>query len=374
MIDGADVTIVPLPLIEEQNMGAAGRVDGTQDVVYVRLHSDTGLTGYGEASSWPLFNGLTPSAIAGVIRECLVPLVIGTDEREYRQVPRLLGDHVRWSAIAKSAVEMAVLDLAARSAGLPLYALLGGRADFSVELSYSVSRQDLYEEARLVEAKLAKGYRIFKLKVGVLSGEQDARRLRQLRQFAPSARLRLDYNCLAAEEHLRALHGTACEAGAEFCEQPFPPGQVDRLRRLRTWWQIPISLDESIQDPDDVAAAAASCTCDIVSLKLAKAGGVVRLTEMADMAYRAGLGIYCGSFSESRLGVAAAMHAMSCASGLVAGSDFYFPLEIMDSSSLTGGFAVRDASAGFERGTRGLGVVVPAGWFAVGRSGSGPVV
>lgn len=363
MIGKIDVAIVPLPLLEEQCMGAAGRVGGIQEAVFVRVCGSNGMTGYGEASSWPLFSGLTPAGIKEIIHKCLAPLVIGTDEREYRALHRTFDHHLRWAAAAKCSVEMAVLDLAAQSAGLPLYALLGGRAGFSVGLSYSVSSQDLATEAGLIADKLAKGYRIFKLKVGVLSAEQDSKRLRQLRRLDPSARIRLDYNCLATEEHLRALHETALDVGVEFTEQPFPPGQVDRMRRLRTWWRVPVCLDESIQGPADVAAAGAAGICDLVSLKLGKAGGIMRLLEMADVADRAGLGIYCGSFSESRLGVTAALHAFSCAGDLMAGSDFYFPIEIMDDAPLDGGFVVGDGCLELPRDLTGLGVRVPGDWF-----------
>jgi muconate cycloisomerase len=269
---------------------------------------------------------------------------------------------VRGCRVAKAAVETAVLDMMARDRDEPLHRFFGGRGDFRLSLSYSVSLQDVEAEAEMAAELYRSGYRAFKLKTGVLRPEEDVERLVALRERCPEARLRLDYNECASEEALRAILGPAHEVGVEYCEQPFPTGQDARLGRLRSWFDLPLSLDESIATTQDLLRAAEQGLCEYVSLKCGKVGGPVRMLRMAELAVELGLRPYVGSLSETRLGVSAVMAAMSAAEGLAFGSDFYFPYLIVDDSSISGG--PRTGSGWLRLPTAsGHGCLVPDEWW-----------
>src|SRR5438105_1306936 len=107
--------------------------DGTQDAFVVRVHTDAGVTGIGEADSMPtvlkaVFEGATSNSIGHGLNELLVgqdPLQIEPLwQRMYDGTLYLGGSGVRLAAI--SGVEMALWDIAGKVAGRPTYELLGG--------------------------------------------------------------------------------------------------------------------------------------------------------------------------------------------------------------------------------------------------------
>lgn len=365
MITKVSVVLRDLGLVETQLRGTSP-VGGAQRSVFVRVIGDSGLSGCGEASSWPLFSEQTPAAVADVIAELLAPLVVGTDEFDRSGTRRVLDEALPGNAVAKAALDTAVLDLAGKVAGVPARALLGGSRDVAIDLSYSVSKHDPREIREIVKAKQDNGYRIFKLKVGVLDARADADRLLALRDAAPEALLRLDYNQRADERRLRTMLGPARDVGLDFCEQPFRARQFDRLERLRTWFDVPISLDESIGSPDELDEAARRGVCDVVALKFGRVGGSERLVDMIRIAERYGIGVYCGALNETRLGIAVSAHAFSVAGQLVPGSDFYFPYEVLDDTGVEGGL-VREGTTLRLSTEPGHGARLPDDWFTDAR-------
>lgn len=335
-IVGLDVVRSNLPLIELQRMGEGGACN-SQEVVFVRVRLDDGTAGHGEFSSWPLFSGATAAGAASLIEETLGAILVGADEREWRLLERRIDGAFPGVSGAKAACDMALLDALSRRYGMPLRVLVGGRSQFSIQPSYSVSLQQLDLEQEKVAEKYFKGYRIFKVKCGVLGSDEDIQRIRNIRKVAPDGRIRVDFNQAGSEDRLKALASISDDIDIEYVEQPFGVGQDDRLARARRWFKTPISLDESVTTPDDLLRACRADLLDVVSLKYGKFGTASRMLEAIDIARRYGLATYAGSFSETRLGVAASMQILSAADGLLDGGDFYFPLEVMDDTDVIAG-------------------------------------
>ncbi|MFD0885260.1 mandelate racemase/muconate lactonizing enzyme family protein [Streptosporangium algeriense] len=364
MIVSVEVTVRDLRLLDVQMKGLVP-VQGTQESVFVRVTSDSGAVGHGEASSWAVFSEQSATAMAAMISGLLGPAVVGLDEYHRTGVQEAMEAAVPGNQVAKAAVDMAVHDLVARDVGLPVCGLLGGRP-FRVALSYSVSAPVPEDVRRVVEKRYDAGYRTFKLKVGALDPETDAARIGAMRAAAADAVIRLDYNCRATEGHLRRIMGPAEAAGVEFCEQPFAAHQLDRTERLRSWFALPIGFDEAVTTVESLDTVLRRGLCDVVSLKFGRVGGTRNLIDMARTAERYGVGVYCGSLNESRLGVAAAMHAFSAVGGLVGGSDFYFPYEILDDGDIIGG-PVRDGADIVIGDGAGHGAAPPDHWFDTSR-------
>jgi muconate cycloisomerase len=361
VITAVDVVLRELPLTQVQMKGRTP-VSGTQQSVFVRVTGDSGLSGYGEASAWAVFSEQNAPAMAAVIRGLLAPAVVGRAEHDRAGLHRAMDAAVPGNQVAKAAVDMAVHDLVGRQADLPVCDLVGGDARFRIALSYSVSVPDPDEITRVVARRSEAGYRIFKLKVGAYDIDDDLRRLAALRAAAPDASLRLDYNGRADERGLRAILGPARDADVDFCEQPFPAHQLDRTERLRSWFDLPVSLDETVTGVDALETVLRRGVCDIVSVKFGRSGGTQHLVDMTRLAQRYGVGVYCGGFNETRLGVAAAMHAFSTVGALVPGCDFYFPYEVLDDSPVEGGPVRADGELSL-RPVAGHGATLPDEWF-----------
>ncbi|AVT38301.1 mandelate racemase/muconate lactonizing enzyme family protein [Plantactinospora sp. BB1] len=362
MITSISAVVREIKLTQTQMRGLQP-VNGVQESVFLQVTDDAGHHGYGEASAWSVFSEQTPQAIVEVVTGLLAPALIGRDPTDRAGASRAMDAAVPGNAVAKAALDMAIHDLVGRATGLAVHTLLGGDPGFAIDLSYSVSRPDPASVDRVVRERADDGYRIFKLKVGALSPAEDVERLRALRRAAPDAALRLDYNQRGTETALRAILGTARDSGVEFCEQPFRARQLDRLARLRGWFDVPISVDEGVSTAEDLEPVARAGLCDVVAVKFGRSGGTKQTIELFQSAQRHGLAVYCGSLNETRLGVGAAMQAYSLAGDLVSGSDFYFPYEVLDDGDVRGGPRREGARVLLPEGP-GHGATVPAEWFA----------
>jgi len=208
---------------------------------------------------------------------------------------------------ARAAVDMALHDLRARTAGKPLVELLG-RAHTELATSITIGIKDSAEEV-LAEAEeyRGRGFRILKVKIG-LALEEDIERLRKLRErFGTQMRLRIDANQGYRAADLPRLFALLDELEIEFMEQPLPPARNGDLRSISPAQRARLALDESLLSPADAERLVP--LCGIFNIKLMKCGGVTPALAIARTAAAHGLALMWGCSDESRIGIAAALHA-----------------------------------------------------------------
>jgi L-alanine-DL-glutamate epimerase-like enolase superfamily enzyme len=118
---------VDLPLVEGRYAWADGKAVESFDSTIVRIDTDEGLTGWGEVC--PLGPSYLPAfpegARAGIAR--LAPVLLGEDPRETLRLNRLMDFAMKGHPYAKSAIDMALWDIAGKAAGVPIATLFGGR-------------------------------------------------------------------------------------------------------------------------------------------------------------------------------------------------------------------------------------------------------
>src|SRR5262249_27212113 len=131
----------------------------------VRIEAADGTLGWGEAASAPTMTGDTPDGLVAAVRDHLAPLLIGGDAWTRPALSlamrRALVAHPR----AHSAVEMALLDLAGRAAGIPAVDLLGGAMRASVAPMWLIGNASAEQDIAEAHAKRRQGFDFFKLKV-----------------------------------------------------------------------------------------------------------------------------------------------------------------------------------------------------------------
>ncbi|WP_078988395.1 mandelate racemase/muconate lactonizing enzyme family protein [Streptomyces sp. WM6372] len=343
-------------------MGAGALLDSVTNV-FIRVRSDDGVCGYGEAATWNLFSSETPEGICQVSENLIGPSLAGRDVLDLNGCRSVLDRAIVGNPAAKSAVETALYDLAARSLGVPVYTLLGGLRRHDLGLSYSVSAQDVALEADLVQARYEEGYRIFKLKTGVRDWRTDAARIASLAGRYDDVSIRLDFNCAGDPLAVHRLLGAVADVPIDYVEQPFAPEHHQPLRQLRRSFPVPLCADEGCRTPADARALLADGSYDLISLKAGKLGGYGTVGQIAAAAALHGVYGYAGAFEESRLGTTAALHQMLTLPLLADGCDYYFSLVILDpEQGPHGGFEVRDGRLSLPR-EPGLGVTVPDSWF-----------
>jgi L-Ala-D/L-Glu epimerase len=208
---------------------------------------------------------------------------------------------------ARAAIDMALHDLRARTAGKPLVELLG-RVQRELPTSITIGIKDTLDEV-LAEAEEyeGRGFRILKVKIG-LDREQDFERLRKLHErFGARLRMRIDANQGYRSADLAVLFALVERLGIEFVEQPMPPARDAELDALPAGQRAKLALDESVLAPADARRNASRC--GIFNIKLMKCGGVTPALEIARVADEHGQSLMWGCSDESRIGIAAALHA-----------------------------------------------------------------
>ncbi|MEM9475167.1 MAG: enolase C-terminal domain-like protein [Pseudomonadota bacterium] len=333
----------------------------------LELVTDTGLTGWGEASPWPVFTG-TLEAAAAALHVHLRPHVIGQDpvqvEPMMTQADRLLVGHSE----AKAALECALLDLTGQITGLPIADLVGGRHRDTIPLSFSVANPDFDADLEDIAQLWDDGVRIYKLKTGFADHAFDLMRLERLRTtYGDAIRLRIDYNQgLSAHDAIRTVRDLEAFR-PDFVEQPVKLHEREALAAITRAVDVPIMADESVFDPRDAFRGAAARIADVFSLKTAKSGGIRRCIEVAAIARAAGIEVYGGCMFETSVAHMAGAHLMAAIPDLTLGCEFYMSTYYAEADLSAAPFPVGGGQVHVPL-TPGLGMVPDANKLAAYRT------
>lgn len=334
----------------------SGDVSGVHSVI-LELITNSGLTGWGEASPWPVFTG-TVEAAAVALHKYFRPFLKAADpvqvEAHMQAADRALVGHPE----AKAALEMALLDLTGQISGLSVSELVGGRLRNDLGLSFSIANPDFDADLGDVAALWDDGVRIFKLKTGFADHRFDLMRLDRLRaQYGDEIDLRIDYNQgLAAFDAIRTLRDLEAFRPT-FIEQPVKMHERMVLSQITRAIDTPIMADESVFDAKSALLGAEMHMADIFSLKVMKSGGIRRALDVASIARAAGIETYGGCMFETGLAHAAGAHLMAAVPDLRLQCEFYMATYYVEDDILTEPFPVRNGRVYVPEGP-GLGVSV----------------
>ena len=198
---------------------------------------------------------------------------------------------------ARNAVDCALWDLEAKSAGKRVWEIAGEPEPAPQVTAYTLS---LGEPAAMAEAARAAADRpLLKLKLG---GDGDVERVAAVRAAAPGARLVVDANEAWRPEQLEPFGRALAELGVELIEQPLPASDDGALAGVAR--PVPICADESCHDRAGLAALVGRYDC--VNLKLDKTGGLTEALALAREAERLGLALMVGCMVGTSLAMAPA--------------------------------------------------------------------
>ena len=310
------VDAIPVALPLKKPMKMAGVTIDVAENVLVRIEAAGGMVGWGEAASAPTMTGDTQGSLLAAVRH-LSPLVVGEDAWLRPALMRRLGAALLGNTGAHSAIELALLDLAGRAAGLPAIDLTGGAVRRAVAPMWLLGNATPEEDATEARERLAEGFRFFKVKVGAKSVDGDiASTLAVRAALGHDIPICADANCgFAPAAARRYLDGTR-SAGLMFLEQPLGPHDLKGLAALTRVAPIPIGADEGIHSLADITAHA-EAGAGGVSLKLIKLGGMSAAIGAAHACERLGLAVnVAAKIAESEIASAAAVH-LACAAPAV---------------------------------------------------------
>jgi len=306
-----DAIPVALPLTKPVKM-AAETVTHARNVI-VRVEAQDGTVGWGEAASAPTMTGDTIAGLVAAVREHLAPLLIGEDAWMRPALMKRLKVALYGNTGAHSAVEMALLDLAGRSAGLPVIDLIGGAMRREVAPMWLVGNATQEQDVAEAQARRNAGIRFFKLKVGVKPlATEIATAIAVRKALGPDLPVCADANCGFSHDAARRYLAATRDAALLFLEQPFDSTDMKGLAALARTAPIAIGADEGIHSLHDIEAHA-EAGAGGVSLKLIKLGGFGAALAAGALCKRLGLAVnIAAKMSESSLASAATVH-LACA-------------------------------------------------------------
>lgn len=277
------------------------------DSAIVALEAEDGTVGWGEAAPLGAFYAEAfPEAMrAGIER--LLPVCVGLDAAAPGRLTDALDAAMLGQPAVKSAIDMAAWDLAARLAGLPLSALLGGAAGDRVPLYRSVSQATPDIMAAKAVDYVARGYRRLQVKTGA-DPMEDVARLKAVRAAVPEdVPLYADSNGAWALEDALRFADAARDIDYRL-EQPCM-AYADTLQVARRCAK-PMILDEGIVSLQDLLRAHADGVVSGVTLKIARIGGIGKTRLIRDVAVALGLKVTVEDTGGSTIDTAATAHMM----------------------------------------------------------------
>jgi len=299
------VEISPLDLNLQTALTVAYGSYPVLNYALLKIYTDDGLLGLGEASPDPEVTGETQQTVIAALEE-LVGILVGADPFDIENIL-----HTCWLKIpafpaAMAAIDMALYDLVGKALHVPVYQILGGKSRSGIGLYPLIPLDEPQVMAALSARFVAMGADTLKVKLGS-APDLDMLRLREIHNsIGSSIKLRLDINqgWHDAPTALAVIRQLA-EFNVEWIEQPVAASDLDGLAALASAVDLPIIADESCHSAADAMKIACMQAADMINIKLMKCGGLDMALVMAERARVLGLRVMLGSMSESSLGCGA---------------------------------------------------------------------
>lgn len=299
---------------------AIGALDALESVL-VRIETDAGVSGIGEALATNKFNSNTLAGTTVALRDLLAPAIVGADPFDLAGVWERMNQARLGESFAKAGIDIALHDLVGKLLNVPV-CVLGGRCRNEIAVEgpgYGIGIMAAEEMADAARRAVDHGLREIEIK---LSGDlaPDVERLRSVRQaIGASPSLKIDmtegYSVKEAIRAIRALE----PYGVQWIEQPVHHSLLEGLREVRLAVTTPIVADESATTLEDLLAVIRAGAADGVHIKVPVVGGLTIARKMLALAEAAHLAALPGSDTATGVGVAATLHFAASSASFVRG-------------------------------------------------------
>lgn len=284
---------------------ATGTMQSAQNL-FIRIHTDDGMTGVGECSAFPMIAGETQATCFEMAKDFAT---LWKNKPADAIEERLTELHLFTAGnyTAKSAFDMALYDLAAKVANQPLYQYLGGQKKM-IESDLTIGIDTPEKMAETAVGFKQKKVNIIKVKLGKKVSD-DIDRIRQIRNaIGDGIKLRIDANQGWSYEDARIALTALAEFTIEFCEQPMRKWNDELLPALCLASPIPIMADESVFTHHDAERIIRNKACAYINIKFAKSGGIQEALLINKIAEKNHIPCMLGGMLESRVALTAKVH------------------------------------------------------------------
>lgn len=297
IIKKAELFIVELPLIYPfaVSFGTIKR----RSTIIIKLTSDDGLVGWGEAASLPvpLYSYETVDVDALILKQYLFPAVVGKSfdtAEEFRASYRA----VRGYNFAKCGLESAFWCLLSLEQNKPLSQLFGGTRE-KVGVGESIGIGETIDVTLVeIQKRIDEGYQRIKVKI---KPGWDVRLVKRIRKTFGNILLMVDGNSAYTLKDTEVFHELD-QFGLIMIEQPLGDTDIIDHATLQKTIKTPICLDESILSAEDARKAIEIGACKIINIKPGRVGGFVESIRIHDYCKLHDIPVWCGGMLESGIG------------------------------------------------------------------------
>lgn len=288
----------------------------------VKIQTDEGLVGMGEAQADIGFFGETLEQVLTAVEDYLGPQLVGKNPYDREHLMALID--YRGNSCAKAGIDLALHDLMAKAFGVPVSVLLGGTRRDRVPVAVEIAGGPPDKMAAACVAFWDKGVRAFKPKIGG-DPDADADRLQAIRDaVGKDASIRADANQgYSPKEAIRLCRlAERRNVGLELLEQPVAAWDLAGMAQVRASVDTLIEADESCFSPHDAINIVRSQAADVLNVKIGKAGGLYAAKKIAAIAEAAGLKCVLGTAFGLGIEIAAKLHLFASTESVVDAVEF----------------------------------------------------
>jgi L-rhamnonate dehydratase len=310
-----DIEGIMVRLPEVQAIG-----DGCQSILIIKVHTDEGITGIGEAHTNPLVSkAVLEAPLCSISSTGLKPLLIGEDPRDinrlYDLMLRRTQTYGRRGAVMHviSGIEIALWDILGKALNQPIHRLLGGaRRDRVPAYASDLAPETAEGAIALALDHQAAGYKAVKLGWGGLGGNprKDAAMIGEIRgAVGPDMDIMLDMGFPVALEHAIYLGQALAEHDVYFLEEPLSPDDLSGFARLTAVSPTPIATGEKETSRYPFIDLVERGGLRIIQPDVARVGGIAETLRIASFAEPRGVRVIPHCWSTDIL-VAATLHVI----------------------------------------------------------------
>ncbi len=283
----------------------------SRDAVLVKITADDGTVGWGESVPVPKWSDETLESATAAIRRYLGPALIGHDPFDLAGAHAIMNKTIcpmfsTGAPLCKAGVDIALHDLAAKSAGLSLANLWGTSDDAEITFSWTLNPATLDDLDPMIEEGWQKGYRNFNVKVAP-DPAFDSELCRRVKDRVPDGFLWADANGgYTLADALRAAPKLA-DIGVDVLEAPIRPNQISGYQQLKRQGALPILMDEGVIAPRDLIEFIRLDMLDGAAMKPSRCGGLLPARRQIEILLEAGLMFLGSGLSDPDVTLAASL-------------------------------------------------------------------
>ena len=346
------IEVYPVTLAYKETFRIAPGASTESHNVIVKIVTDYGVVGWGEASPSERVTGETAETVIKILNR-IAPKLIGLCPLRIEQDVEVMDSIVEGNPAAKAAIDIALHDILGKTSRKPLFMLMGGyRTEVLTDITLSIkSPKEMAEDA--VKA-VNKGFKALKVKVGV-NPPEDVERIKRIREaIGDNVQIRIDANQGWTPKQAIEVLNKIEKFKIQFAEQPVPSEDIKGLMEVKKKSPIPMMADESVHSPEDALRLIQAEAVDLINIKLMKSGGILKGRKIAAIAEAAGIPCMIGCMGESEIGIAAGAH-LAAAVKNIQYADLDSDLLLKDKLVKKGGTKVKDSMRVFPK-QDGLGI------------------